>query len=183
MTRIPLKKVKKNLKAVSLFLLLLFLTFGLNMCVSIPCKIFIFYNLVDIKNEIFFYILVFVFGLDLLCFLLAMLINPGYIEKEPNLEFMELLETFEANSLCPFCEIIRIPKSRHCNICNKCVLRFDHHCPWIGKCVGKNNLCAFYTFLFMTFGTLILCFIATLASRVSKGPNLRNETGKLTVKG
>ena len=27
----------------------------------------------------------------------------------------------------------------HCDICNLCCEYYDHHCPWIGKCIGKYN--------------------------------------------
>jgi hypothetical protein len=27
----------------------------------------------------------------------------------------------------------------HCDICNVCCEYYDHHCQWIGKCIGKNN--------------------------------------------
>jgi len=51
---------------------------------------------------------------------------------------------FDSNSLCPDCEVIRLPRCRHCSLCNQCVDRFDHHCPWIYNCVGGGNHLWFY---------------------------------------
>lgn len=72
---------------------------------------------------------------------------------------------------CDTCGVIKSYRVYHCTDCNVCIEGYDHHCPWIGKCVGAKNLCSFYFFLLMIFGTLILCFIATLASE-----NYRNSS-------
>jgi hypothetical protein len=87
---------------------------------------------------------------------------------------------------CKPCKIIRTNEVYHCYDCDVCIDGYDHHCPWIGKCVGRQNMKAFYFFLIMTFGTLVMSFIATMASNVSMPakPNLKtNDPKDLKVKG
>ena len=82
----------------------------------------------------------------LLC-VVVWLSDPGRLKKDPEMNFNKLLETLEASSLCPDCEVIRTPRCRHCTLCLVCVDRYDHHCPWVNNCIGKGNYAQFYIFV------------------------------------
>lgn len=50
---------------------------------------------------------------------------------------------------CMTCHVPRPARSRHCRLCNSCVRRFDHHCPWINNDVAEGTHRYFLGFLFM----------------------------------
>ena len=56
-----------------------------------------------------------------------------------------------ANYNVPYCDECRIIQPlnrdiRHCYDCGVCIEKFDHHCPWMGKCIGKKNMKWFILF-------------------------------------
>lgn len=74
---------------------------------------------------------------------------------------------------CPMCVTYKPPRAHHCSRCNFCVLRYDHHCPWLGQCVGFFNyknylLVLFYTWI-LTFWVLMLLSVAIGAYLLDRG--------------
>ena len=99
------------------------------------------------SNDITLWISNALFVASLTLALIVSLSEPGQLYKQQNFDFVEMLTKYEANSLCAFCEVIRAPRSRHCNLCGRCVDRFDHHCPWVNNCIGRKNFVWFYSFV------------------------------------
>jgi len=56
---------------------------------------------------------------------------------------------------CLTCHNFKPLRAHHCSICDICVLRMDHHCPWINNCVGHYNQRYFLLMIFyVLFGTV-----------------------------
>lgn len=58
----------------------------------------------------------------------------------------EISREFAPQEPCPTCRTARPPGTAHCHDCDHCVVFLDHHCPWLGTCIGMRNywwfLCA-----------------------------------------
>lgn len=101
-------------------------------------------------------------------------IPPESNEEDENSETNSLLERRPNHHkrLCRRCNSYKPPRAHHCSICKRCIIKMDHHCPWVNNCVGIGNhkfflLFIFYTFISCMFSLVLLvwkfcsCYVAT----------------------
>ena len=104
--------------------------------------------------------MIFLFLISAIFLFWSGIIDPGYMlkghpndirlkngnQKENSIRIRQL-GYISQYKICSTCYLIRPLRSTHCNTCNNCVIRFDHHCPWSGTCTGKRNYPIFFIFL------------------------------------
>ena len=119
----------------------------------------------------YFKIFLFLQCMTQLFYMIATFLNPGYVSKEEML--LDRAETTSKNSeidiesgerafrilkdkptfnmkereQCEPCGWAIPLRAIHCRTCEKCVRRYDHHCPWLGNCVGERNYRFFYIYV------------------------------------
>ena len=92
-------------------------------------------------------------------FVRSITLDPGYIplprnplDRKTIIEALVEQSKFDGMNFCISCENRKPLRSKHCKICQRCIGKFDHHCPWVWNCVGVGNHRQFLVFV----GTLII---------------------------
>ncbi|XP_037866469.1 probable palmitoyltransferase ZDHHC24 [Bombyx mori] len=61
-------------------------------------------------------------------------------------------------TFCSVCECLRPPRAWHCDTCDICILKRDHHCTFFACCVGYYNHRFFICFTFYIFIAMMYSF-------------------------
>ena len=66
-------------------------------------------------------------GLIWACHAKTMLTDPGTI---PSTAVPLVTKGVKFHTMCSVCQSYKPSYTHHCRICNRCISRMDHHCPW-----------------------------------------------------
>jgi hypothetical protein len=81
--------------------------------------------------------------------------DPGILQTPPTPEEA----VAQRYCWCDECDNYQPPGGAHCPDCNICVAGFDHHCVWMGTCIGKNNFRSFVRFNLSWLGYLLYAIV------------------------
>jgi len=109
----------------------------------------------------------FIAAMVLVCYTRCTLTHPGEIPSDdpkwdykstpnPKIDLKEKKKSGDRRH-CKWCGKYKPDRAHHCRVCRMCILKMDHHCPWIYNCVGFYNYK--YFFLLIMYAAIACIFI------------------------
>lgn len=62
--------------------------------------------------------------------------------------FIHRVNCNKYKKFCRRCNAFKPRRAHHCSVCKRCIIKMDHHCPWLNNCVGIGNHKLFIQFIF-----------------------------------
>ncbi|XP_026271983.1 palmitoyltransferase Hip14 isoform X1 [Frankliniella occidentalis] len=80
--------------------------------------------------------------------------DPGIVSSTREEKFRLIIDEaekrgFDSRSFCSSCLVHKPLRSKHCGVCDRCIAKHDHHCPWVSNCIGEKNHRHFIGYLIM----------------------------------
>ena len=114
-------------------------------------------TLIRIKSYYMIVSFIILYGISIFALIKGGCTDPGIIPRQLGSHYRKKKDfnivsngAFVKFSFCYTCNLFRPPRTSHCAACDNCCQRFDHHCLWLGNCVGKRN----YKYFFILVTTL-----------------------------
>ena len=202
--------VSKFLKFLGPLFCITIFTFLIYTYISVIKNIFPYWykNFISYENHKIFYIIYkYLIFFELLSTLfnhvLAIIIKPGSVQDLRNSKYYKEHSAYYSDNfkitpffirnnnlnhqemiwkICKYCKEIKPLRTHHCSLCDICVIKMDHHCPWINNCVGQNNQRYFLLFLFHSFCYTFLVTILTLPILLFHKKYSQNDTEVIITK-
>lgn len=84
--------------------------------------------------------------------------SGGGFGVESDREEDEDLDATPTGQTCKHCNAWQGLRTKHCHDCGRCVRKFDHHCFWVGTCVGEKNHARFVWYLTTQVALILWAF-------------------------
>ena len=106
-------------------------------------------------------------------FIIAKNSRPEHLRnfnRDPN-HILSLLKRTDPYKICPTCELVQEVNTKHCAVCNLCIVDYHSHSCIVDNCITRHNRMYYIVFLlsmacFLTsviFGSISLLKLPSLA--------------------